>query len=142
MAKPQIVVIPGAWHMPIYFEGVRSILAAAGYTVHTAQLATVGDSHPVKGLSDDVAVVRSLVEGAIGEGNDVVVLAHSYGGKVAGSSLEGLSKAQREAAGLPGGVLRCGYMAAFLLPKGASIMDSMGGPLPWYTAEVLKPPPT
>jgi pimeloyl-ACP methyl ester carboxylesterase len=136
MEKPQIVVIPGAWHGPIYFEKLQSMLEKAGYTIHVRQLASTGNSQPVKSLDDDIALVRSLVEEAIGDGNDVVVVAHSYGGIVAGSALEGLGKAQREAAGLRGGIIRCGYMCAFIVPKGVSIMDKLGGkPLPWYTTE-------
>jgi alpha-beta hydrolase superfamily lysophospholipase len=139
MEKPQIVVIPGAWHGPIYFEKLQSMLEKAGYTIHVRQLASTGNSQPVKSLDDDIALVRSLVEEAIGDGNDVVVVAHSYGGIVAGSALEGLGKTQREAAGLRGGIVRCGYMSAFIVPKGVSVMDKLGGkPLPWYTPEVRR----
>ena len=138
MAKPQIVVIPGAWHKPEeYLDRVNSRLEAAGYTVHARQMPATGNPNPPKDLSEDIALAQSLVEEAIGEGNDVVVIAHSWGGIVGGSAMAGYGKRQREAEGKKGGVISLGYMAAFILPEGASLMDAVGHQRPyWWNIDV------
>ncbi|KAH7392808.1 Alpha/beta hydrolase fold-1 [Pyrenochaeta sp. MPI-SDFR-AT-0127] len=113
-------------------ETVTSKLEALGYTVHGRQLPAIGNPNPPKDLSEDIAAVRSMVEEAIGDGNDVVVIPHSWGGVVAGSALVGLGKKEREAEGKKGGVTKAGYMAAFIVPEGVSLMDSLPGVLDWW----------
>lgn len=67
----------------------------------------------------------------------MVVVAHSYGGVVASSAVEGLSKAARAQAGKPGGVIKVVYLAAFALDKGQSLLGMLGGNyLPWMKVEV------
>lgn len=139
MSKPHIVHIPGAWHGPFYLDTVNQKLQALGYTVHARQFPAIGATKPPTDLSEDIACVQSLVDEAIGsEGNDVVVICHSWGGILASSALEGYGKAQREKAGKKGGVVRVGYLAAFIAEKGVSLMDSLpeGKPLPWFDLKV------
>ncbi|KAF1844641.1 uncharacterized protein K460DRAFT_250316, partial [Cucurbitaria berberidis CBS 394.84] len=111
---------------------ITSKLQDAGYTVHSRQLPAVGNPKPCSDLSEDIAAVRSLVEEAISEGNDVVVVPHSWAGVVAGSALEGLGKKEREAAGKKGGVVRAAYIAAFILPEGVSLKDTLPGIPDWW----------
>jgi hypothetical protein len=137
MSKPQIVVIPGAWHGPFYMDAVSSKLEQLGYTIHARQMPAVGASNPPKDLSEDVAVARSLVEEAIGSGNDVIAIVHSWGGIVAGTGFVGLGKKEREAEGKKGGLIRVGYLAAFIVPEGVSLLDAIGGsPPPWFDIQV------
>ena len=49
-----------------------------------------------------------------------------------GSALVGYSKSEREAAGKKGGVVRAGYMAAFMADEGTSLTDIVGGADPWW----------
>ncbi|KAH7554706.1 Alpha/beta hydrolase fold-1 [Bipolaris maydis] len=133
MSKPQIVIVPGAWHAPFYMATVVSNLESLGYTIHAQQMPAVGSSNPPSDLSTDVAALNSMVEKAIDAGNDVVVICHSWGGMVTGSGLMGLSKAEREQKGKKGGVIRTGYMTAFIVDIGVSMMDAAGGkPAPWF----------
>jgi hypothetical protein len=132
MAKPQIVLLPGAWHTPSCMAALISKLESLGYGVHTSRLPSVGNPNPPQDLSEDIAVVRSLVEQAIDKDNDVVVFPHSWAGIVTGSALVGLGKKEREAEGKKGGVVRTGYMASFILPKGVSLMDAAGGEIAWW----------
>jgi pimeloyl-ACP methyl ester carboxylesterase len=132
MTKPHIVLVPGAWHTPTSFTPLTTALRALGYTIHSAQLASVGATTPPSDLSADIAIVRSLVETAIASGqggNDVVVIAHSWGGIVAGSALVGLGKEEREGQGegksLRGGVVRTGYIAAYILDEGICLQDAI-----------------
>ncbi|OAL01997.1 alpha/beta-hydrolase [Phaeosphaeriaceae sp. SRC1lsM3a] len=137
MTKPQLVFVSGAWHVPAHFAPLESKLSALGYTCHIKQMPSVGSSNPPKDLSEDIAFIRSAVEKAIGpDGNDVVVLCHSWGGVVTGSALSRLSKKVREEGGQKGGVVRTGYMTAFMIPEGVSITDAIGGKkATWYDEE-------
>lgn len=126
MSKPQIVLVPGAAHTPECMVPLMAKLKTFGYSTHCRQMASVGTPtpNPPEDLSEDIAILRSLVEEAIGSGNDVVVVPHSWGGIVTSSALVGYSKKEREASGKKGGVIRTGYMASFLLPEGTSLMDA------------------
>ncbi|KAH7123758.1 Alpha/beta hydrolase fold-1 [Dendryphion nanum] len=104
---------------------ITSKLQHEGYTVYARQMPSVGNSTPDKGLHKDITAACDLVSEAIGEGNDVVVVAHSWGGVVAGSALAGLGKKERTAEGKKGGVIKTAYMAAFILPEGVSLMDAI-----------------
>ena len=116
--KPHIVFLHGAWHSPIYFAKITSLLQDQRYVVHARQQPAVGvppSWTPPTDLSQDLEAARSIVDYAIGDGNDVVVICHSWGGKIAGSSLVGYGKEEREKRGLKGGVVKVGYMCAMMV---------------------------
>jgi pimeloyl-ACP methyl ester carboxylesterase len=137
MPKPHIVLVPGAWHAPFYMDTMVSKIQSFGYTVHARQMPAVGSSSPPTDLTTDIAALHSTVEEAIDKDNDVVVICHSWGGIVTGSGLTGLSKQERQAGGKEGGVVRVGYMAAFILDVGVSLMDAIGGKDPsWVDVKV------
>jgi pimeloyl-ACP methyl ester carboxylesterase len=141
--KPHVVLIHGAWHSPPYFAKVTALLQDHLYVVHSQQLPSVGTPPswtPPTDLTQDVSAARALFDAAIGaNGNDVVVICHSWGGIVTGSALVGYTKKEREEKGLKGGVIKCGYMCAFMLDEGASLQDGGGEPPPWYDINVSLP---
>lgn len=50
---------------------------------------------------------------------------------------KGLDAASRAAEGKKGGVIRCIFLSAFILPKGQNVLGMLGGqPLPWMVIEV------
>ncbi|EUC36262.1 hypothetical protein COCVIDRAFT_41677 [Bipolaris victoriae FI3] len=124
MTKPHIVLVPGAAHTPACMVPLMEKLQALGYTTHCQQMASVGNPNPPSDLSEDIGVLRRTVEEAIGKGNDVIVAPHSWGGVVTGTGLKGLSKEEREAQGLKGGVVRIAFMASFVLPEGRTLMST------------------
>jgi pimeloyl-ACP methyl ester carboxylesterase len=142
MSKPQIVLVCGAWHAPdIYMTSLTSALSSRGYKIHTRQMPSVGNPTPPTDLTADIAALRTLVSDAISPtGNDVIVICHSWGGIITGSALDGLSKREREASGQKGGVVRAGYMAAFMLPAGGTQKDAPGTNLPAWVS--VQPPQT
>ena len=83
-------------------------------------------------MYDDAALIRSELSKLVeGEGRNVIVVMHSYGGIVGTEAVDAsLAKKPREEKGLPGGVLRLLYMTALLLPIGASLGSAVGGQLP------------
>lgn len=135
--KPHVVAIPGAWHSHAAFAEVTKRLEAAGYTVHSRQMPSVGNSNPPEDLSQDIEATRELVLKAIGDGNDVIVVPHSWSGIVVGSALVGLGKKQREAKGEKGGVVRGAYICSFIVPEGVSLMDCLQHKIPgWWDIKV------
>ena len=138
--KPHIVLIHGAWHTPACFSGISKTLNSLGYITHARQLASVGNSNPPKDLSEDVAVVRELVDEAINDGeggNDVLVVSHSWSGIVSGSALGGFGKKQWEEKGLKGGVVKIAFLCAFVVPEGVSLLDALQHQVPdWWIVKV------
>lgn len=139
-SKPTIVIVPGAWQRVAAFGPFADRLRHAGYPVECVAVPSTGDTGPppLAGLPEDVAAVRAALRPLVeDEGRDVVVLAHSAGGVSGSAAVRGLDAATRRAAGLPGGVARVVYMAAFMIPRGKSIMGMLGGqPLPWMIVQV------
>lgn len=138
MSKPTIVVVPGAWQKPVAFEKLVKLLEQAGYPTVFVPLPTVGDlDAPLADLNDDVEAVRKALVPLVDEGKEVVMIGHSAGGISMSGATEGLDVASRKAQGKQGGVARCIFMAAFVLPKGQSLLGVLGGqPLPWMVIEV------
>ncbi|KAF2274217.1 alpha/beta-hydrolase [Westerdykella ornata] len=134
MAKPQIVLVPGAWHTPDCFDIITEKLKAHGYTVHSLQMPAVGrDDNPVKDLEEDYAALREVVNRAIGEGNDVVVVPHSWAGIPVTGGLSGFGKKKRQELGLPGGIVKCAYIASLIIPEGQSLSSVLPGDKPdWW----------
>lgn len=55
-------------------------------------------------------------------------------------AVKGLGAVQRAKAGKAGGVIMLVYMAAFVVPKGKSLKDMLGGEfLPWMKFDVCSP---
>ncbi|WP_115789771.1 alpha/beta hydrolase [Arthrobacter silvisoli] len=110
-----IILVHGAWHTSWCWESVRSELS--GFEVRTVDLPSVG-AVPA-GLQEDAAVLRKAVQDVDGP---VVVVAHSYGGAVASEALAGLEN-----------VKHIGYLCAFALDAGESLLGAVGGVAPeWW----------
>ena len=101
-ARPNIVLIHGAWADGSCWSGVIERLQADGYRVAAPQF-------PLTGLADDVARLRQVLDRLDGP---VLVAGHSYGGQV-------MTALGADAPGVAGLV----YVAAFGLDQG----ESLGG---------------
>ncbi|KAL4813974.1 Alpha/beta hydrolase fold-1 [Aspergillus spinulosporus] len=135
--KPTIVFSIGAWLTPPAFDVLRAKLSERGIPSEAPPHPSMGAEPPNKTLADDIASLSSVLKKPVElEGKDVVVIGHSYGGVVASNAVEVLAKADREAVGQNGGVVRIAYMAAFALDKDQSLLDMLGGQyLPWMDVE-------
>ncbi|EHA57766.1 hypothetical protein MGG_13101 [Pyricularia oryzae 70-15] len=127
MSTTTIVIIPGAWQKPVAWDRFIRELEAAGHKAILVSLPTVGGTElPLKSLEDDVAAVRGVLARLAEEKRDALLLCHSAGGLVASSAVEGV-----------GNVAGVVYVTAFMVPRGRSLLDMMGGrPFDWM--EVLE----
>ncbi|CAF9938584.1 MAG: hypothetical protein HETSPECPRED_001123 [Heterodermia speciosa] len=85
-------------------------------------------------LTDDVdalegALLYPLIEQ---QGRDIVLYLHSYAGFPGSVAIAGYSKAERLAAGKPGGILGLIYQSAFISNPGDTLLQMIGGNYaPW-----------
>lgn len=139
--KPTILIVPGAWQLTTAFEPFREVLHKSGYQTEIVKLPSVGGTElPLTGLPEDITAIRAKLQPLVDAGKDVLLLTHSAGGVSGSAAMKGFDVESRKNAGLPGGVTRVVYMGAFMIPKGSSLMEMLGGkPLPWMVIEVCYP---
>ncbi|CAG5138378.1 uncharacterized protein ALTATR162_LOCUS334 [Alternaria atra] len=124
MSAPTILIIPGGWHKPESYTKLHHALTSAGFKVHIPELpSTNGSRPPDANLTNDTAHVRATAEQIIKNGDELIVLMHSYGGQIGTNALSGLSITSRRNAGLEGGVRELVYMSAYAVSEGKSMID-------------------
>jgi pimeloyl-ACP methyl ester carboxylesterase len=88
---PTLVFIPGAWHKPTCYDKIINILQKYKLKCISITLpSTLGN--PEATFKDDLDITRNSISSEIGQGNNVVVIAHSYGGMVGNSAIKGFAK--------------------------------------------------
>lgn len=123
---PSLVLIPGASAAPELYASLLEEVRARNHDIqalHLPSVAHVPPPGPAPTMYDDAAHIRSHVAKLVEEGKDVVLTAHSYGGTPTTESVKGLSKREREAEGLSGGVVGIAYMTALVPELGQSAGD-------------------
>ncbi|RAK99401.1 alpha/beta hydrolase [Aspergillus ibericus CBS 121593] len=127
-----VVVIPGAWLTPDFYQPFLTALTQAGYRAHLAGYPSLNPSDPATAdcQADSDAIQRELRTLVEDDGQDVVLLMHSYAGMPGASAARGLSKLERQQQGLAGGILGLIFLAAFVVPEGHSCAGLQGGNLP------------
>ena len=131
--KPAIVLAPGSFcKVSLYANFVR-LLHDAGYDrIEIVRMPSLGNRspQPAATLDDDADYIRQIVTEVSNEGFDVILMAHSYGGIPASQSVKGVSKKEREAQGLKGGVRRILYTTAVVPDLGGDLVSVMGDGTP------------
>ncbi|KAE8449320.1 hypothetical protein EG329_008221 [Mollisiaceae sp. DMI_Dod_QoI] len=136
--KPTLI-LPGAWHPPSVFAPLISKLNTHGYTkCHALPLQATEQSEAVPSLQKDLDALHQIVSKCIDEGEDVMVVAHSWSGLIAGGGLDGLGKKEREKEGKKNGVVRIAYLCAFCPVENVSLIQAFGGEEPEFY-DVQKP---
>ncbi|KAI1208931.1 Alpha/beta hydrolase fold-1 [Annulohypoxylon truncatum] len=117
--KPTILLIHGAWHIPLHYRSLIDPLRSSGYTVLAPYLVTTGydDSIDGKTHADSTNQIREYLRPLLDQGRKILVVAHSAGGVVATGAAAGLTLEDRAAQGLPGGIIGIVYIAALVEPK-------------------------
>jgi hypothetical protein len=131
MSKPSILLIPGSFALPEFYDTVVNAVSAKGYSIHALHLPTVGpkpgpvDADPPS-MYDDAALIAKEIEILVNKGKDVVLIGHSYGGVPMSESTKGLGK-EREKEGKKGGVVRLGYLTALVPAVGTAAGAVLAG---------------
>ncbi|KAK3319447.1 Alpha/beta hydrolase fold-1 [Apodospora peruviana] len=136
-SKPVIVIIPGGFHRPSHYELISTPLQDQGYTVLSAPLAVCGDEdvNPAATAIDDARKIHEQLLPLLDDGQEAIVVAHSYGSLPATECIQGQTKAERASRGLKGGIVAAVWIAAFAFPaKGKNIMggDEETPPMPYH----------
>ncbi|RAK73203.1 alpha/beta hydrolase [Aspergillus fijiensis CBS 313.89] len=130
---PVIVIVPGAYGTPEGFEKLQPYLSQAGYATHPESYPSCNPSDPANVSSaQDSAFLRDnvLLPLLDEQGKDVVIIAHSYGGVVAGGAARGLAKGTRRAQGQATGVIGLIYVVGNIALEGESLLTAVGGAYP------------
>jgi len=127
MSNPTIVLVPGAWHQPAHYGTLIGLLESASYKVVTEKLPSVGSPTPTQQLvpNDAAFIEKQLLGPLIDQGNDILLLMHSYGGCPGADAAKGYSKKERTAAGKKGGIIGLVFMAAFVANEGDSLKSKL-----------------
>jgi pimeloyl-ACP methyl ester carboxylesterase len=89
---PTILAIGGGWHTPQSYSALTEQLELFGYDLHVPTLPSMNGSRPPNAdLITDTDHIRSVAEGLVNEGHNIVVFMHSYGGQVGTNALHGAS---------------------------------------------------
>ena len=128
-----ILLVPGAWHTPDCYGALAERLQKAGYNIDLVSLPSVGPEKHLSDFGPDVAQIRKQIEMAVETGQNVVVVAHSYGSIPASEAIKGLDAATRSEEGKTGGVTHFVFCAAFIIAEGSTLVGTFGGnDLPWF----------
>ena len=116
--KPTILLVPGAWHPPTCWAPLTTSLINHGYKTLPITTPTVGNlSVP---FNSDVAAIRNVITAESELGNDVLLVAHSYGGVPSCCAVEGLTKADLS----QGGVVGMVFVTSWMLDSDESILEN------------------
>lgn len=143
---PVVVLIPEAWHTPVHYSSFIDAMSSLGYAMACEQLPTgstetdSSESDNMAGFNDDVSMIYQLVFDLVSDGNDIVVIAHGYGGFVASEALTDLGKEERAGAGKSGGVVGLISVAGLLPVQGDTLLAAFGGEWPDYITEKVCSP--
>ncbi len=139
-----IVLIHGAWLGGWCWQDIAPVLRAAGFTVHTPTMTGAGErqhlASPHIGLQTWVDDIKHLMETQ--DLCDVVLVAHSFGGRVATGVVDQLPHRVREVVFLdsvlaPPGVSLLAQLPPEMAERRAADAHAHGGFLPVPTPEKL-----
>ncbi|KAH8811361.1 Alpha/beta hydrolase fold-1 [Xylogone sp. PMI_703] len=123
--KPTIILVPGAWHTPNGYDPILPFLHASGFKSTSVHLPSIGVSPGLPNFLGDVEAIRKVALGLIELGKEVVIVSHSYGGVPTSEAVRGLGKKDRQAQGLPGGVILLIYIAAIVPEVGSNALEAL-----------------
>lgn len=130
MSKPTIAFLPGAWLAETTYASFLDALKQAAYPVRYVSYPSSDSARA--GCEQDATYIRDqaikpLIED---QGEDIVLLMHSYASMPGASAGRGVSKTDRQQNGQVGGILALICIGAFLMPEGLSCAGLQGGQLP------------
>jgi pimeloyl-ACP methyl ester carboxylesterase len=137
MSKPYILLVPGSFAPPYFYDNFVDAIKENGYEMKALHLPSVGLSPgvgrdtPPGTMYDDAAFIAKEIETLADAGREVLLVAHSYGGIPATESTKSLSVQERQKQGKKGGLVRIAYKTVLLTTPG----NPAGSVLPAPPAE-------
>ena len=133
--KPTVLFVHGAWHNTSCWDGTRAELKKLSYPTEVVPLKSSGNA--VATHLEDTAIIREALESLIvSKGKAVILVMHSYGGVAGTNAVHGLEAAARHEKGEKGGIIHCLFIAAFLVPKGNSLIGMFPEAPPYLYPDV------
>jgi len=124
MAKPTIILVPGAWHSPAHYDKIRQVLHHHDYETEAVALATVDPKDPANTDADsDVEVISAAIEQVLSSGRDVVLVTHSYSGIPGQSAAFSFITENQDGPRLKA----IAMMTSFLYPPKTALLAALGG---------------
>ncbi|KAJ4407287.1 hypothetical protein N0V82_009956 [Gnomoniopsis sp. IMI 355080] len=130
---PTLLLVPGAFGTPDGYEKLVPYLEKAGFSTHPGPHPNCNPTDPSTATSEkDIISLRDQVILPLldKEQKNVVIVAHSYGGVVAGAAAKGLDKTSRQAQGKNSAVVGLIYVAGNITLEGESLLQAVGGEYP------------
>lgn len=123
MAKPTVLLVPGAWHLPAHYDKLLQIPTQHGYECEGVSLATVDPKDPPNTNADsDVEVISAAIKKTLSSGKDVVLVTHSYGGiPVQSAAYSFIDQNERSPR-----VVAIAMMCTFLYPPQTALLAPLG----------------
>src|ERR1700761_1854946 len=126
MAQLSILFIPGSYCLLPVYQPLLDAVSQAGYEIKGIHPPSVGPRSregrqgAAPSMYDDAAVIALEIEKLVDQGKSVVLVGHSYAGVPMSQCTKGLSKAEREAQGKPGGIVHLAYYCCLVPALGES----------------------
>ncbi|KAI1826493.1 Alpha/Beta hydrolase protein [Xylaria intraflava] len=134
---PLIVLVPGAFATPACFDKLVAHLGE--FQTYPAAYPSCNPADPFNATCmSDITAMRRILLSLLDQKRDVVILAHSYGGIVAGSAAKGLDQDTRSAQGYSNAVVGLIYVSGNISLEGESLLEASGGggaPPPFVKAD-------
>ena len=131
-----VVLVPGAFHVDSAMDILGAQLQQKGYNTRIWGLKTVNKPN-VSVEKDSTLLAEGILVPLVEQGKDIVLYLHSYAGFPGSAAIAGLSKAERSAKGLQGGVIGLIFQSAFVPKNGNTLLQMIGGNYaPWQDPDV------
>jgi pimeloyl-ACP methyl ester carboxylesterase len=126
MSKPSILLIPGSFALPEYYNPVVDAVVAKSYEIRALHLPSValktgqGREGALPTMYDDAAFIAKEAERLADEGKNVILIGHSYGGVPGTQSAKGPGTKERQKQGKTGGIVNLAYITSLVPAVGMS----------------------
>ncbi|KAJ6442461.1 glycosyltransferase family 32 protein [Purpureocillium lavendulum] len=89
-SKPTILLVHGGWHTTEAYRQLLDIFESKGYETCAPELPSGAEDTPANPPEADIRCIANATRSLVEMGEEVVVVAHSYGGAIAPQALHGL----------------------------------------------------
>ena len=126
-----------------YYLPIARVLESQGFETRLVTIPSTGSRSTLTSNELDVVAVREVLEELSDNGEDIIVVSHSYGSIPTCEASKGFGKQERLGHGRSGGVIRLVFVAAWLLQEGENppeIIERYKMEAPWARFEVFGAP--